>query len=332
MEEAGEDRAVLQDHVGADLLEALGDHARAAENDSPSDDELTKSSDGPPDVLEEPEVESPAEVLAPCTPGAWHCDGPKAQQCDAAGKSWLQAVPCDDLDPCTEDTCSEGTGCQHSGCDDGDPCTADACSPEVGCFHKTTDADGDGIPDMCDNCILLPNPAQSDMDGDIWGDECDNCPYTFNPDQADTDGNPVSVGDACAATCQGGIFIPVEGHAPICAWCQKGDYKCQGKAVCEQITGKPCLHQFYDCCGVAPGSWYPEGTTPEMNGMDSINFAYKFDFCEEVCGCVPPLPDYGNICTTNCETYGPQYGIDMSHILPDWRNKLDCMSGHWVRQ
>jgi hypothetical protein len=83
------------------------------------------------------------------------------------------------------------------------------------------DGDGDGVPDVIDNCPQVQNPGQADSDlstlwflaetqiedlkahcqtygcsqPDGWGDECDNCPYIYNPDQKDTDGD--GIGDAC---------------------------------------------------------------------------------------------------------------------------------------
>ena len=35
------------------------------------------------------------------------------------------------------------------------------------------DTDGDGIPDVSDNCTLAPNPSQADMDVDGYGNACD---------------------------------------------------------------------------------------------------------------------------------------------------------------
>ena len=56
------------------------------------------------------------------------------------------------------------------------------------------DTDHDGIPDVLDNCPLVPNPDQHDHDGDGRGDVCDVCPHL--PDTgADADGD--GVGDAC---------------------------------------------------------------------------------------------------------------------------------------
>jgi len=49
-----------------------------------------------------------------------------------------------------------------------------------------TDTDGDGIPDLVDNCVSIPNADQLDSDCDGVGDVCDSCPDTFNPCQDTT--------------------------------------------------------------------------------------------------------------------------------------------------
>lgn len=59
----------------------------------------------------------------------------------------------------------------------------------------TSDGDGDGIADLCDNCPGLSNVSQSDGDGDGVGDVCDNCVSTPNADQDDFDGD--AIGDLC---------------------------------------------------------------------------------------------------------------------------------------
>ena len=77
----------------------------------------------------------------------------------------------------------------------------DAIDPNI-------DTDGDGIPDVNDNCPGDVNPNQDDEDDDGIGDLCDtdmdndgiaddtdNCPTIPNTDQDDTDND--SLGDAC---------------------------------------------------------------------------------------------------------------------------------------
>src|SRR5512144_278011 len=58
----------------------------------------------------------------------------------------------------------------------------------------TTDTDGDGVPDLLDNCPAVANPDQHDHDGDLRGDACDVCPHLADTG-ADFDGD--GVGDAC---------------------------------------------------------------------------------------------------------------------------------------
>jgi PKD repeat protein len=48
-----------------------------------------------------------------------------------------------------------------------------ATSPE--CLSRFIDSDGDGIYDLNDNCMTLPNPEQVDSDGDGLGNACDPC-------------------------------------------------------------------------------------------------------------------------------------------------------------
>ncbi len=72
--------------------------------------------------------------------------------------------------------------------EDGDSTSAEFSPPPP-------DSDGDGIPDMEDNCGDIPNPGQEDGDGDEIGDACDNCVLDFNPGQEDSNMN--GIGDAC---------------------------------------------------------------------------------------------------------------------------------------
>lgn len=61
------------------------------------------------------------------------------------------------------------------------------------------DADGDGVDNIQDNCMFVPNPGQENTDDDFLGDACDNCPDHFNPFQNDIDDD--GIGDACDLLC-----------------------------------------------------------------------------------------------------------------------------------
>lgn len=75
------------------------------------------------------------------------------------------------------------------------PSGGDFSSSSSSCDDCPLDTDHDGIPDGCDNCILVPNPNQEDVDQDDIGDVCDNCINIPNTDQIDVDKD--GVGAAC---------------------------------------------------------------------------------------------------------------------------------------
>jgi hypothetical protein len=64
------------------------------------------------------------------------------------------------------------------------------------------DRDGDGVPNLADDCPEAANPDQHDEDGDGVGDACDDCPTVADPSQRDLTEVaaglfPDGVGDAC---------------------------------------------------------------------------------------------------------------------------------------
>ncbi len=87
--------------------------------------------------------------------------------------------------------------------------------PSSPCADQNGDTDGDGVPDVEDNCVDVANPGQQDADMDFVGDACDacagdpvndvdndgicgdvdNCPNDPNPGQEDNDGD--GLGDVC---------------------------------------------------------------------------------------------------------------------------------------
>ena len=48
-----------------------------------------------------------------------------------------------------------------------------AIEAKVDALYSNIDADGDGILNEADNCLMTPNPDQADLDGDGYGDACD---------------------------------------------------------------------------------------------------------------------------------------------------------------
>ena len=80
-------------------------------------------------------------------------------------------------------------------------------SPNANPQYRMADIDGDGMADVRDNCVDVPNRDQKDVNGNGRGDACDdfdrdgiinsndNCPDDTNRAQADTDGD--GTGDAC---------------------------------------------------------------------------------------------------------------------------------------
>jgi len=87
----------------------------------------------------------------------------------------------------SEGTCSESNVGQDS---------AGSDRPnQLFCPAPPPDSDGDGYPNVTDNCPNAYNPSQNDVDRDGRGDACDNCPTVYNPTQDDEDND--NVGDMC---------------------------------------------------------------------------------------------------------------------------------------
>lgn len=148
-----------------------------------------------------------------------------------------------------------------------------------------TDADGDGILDINDNCPNTPNPNQADFDGDGRGDVCDNCVNISNPTQADGDGD--GIGDACeglvcasAANCPvaPNAIVACQGGTCVIIGCTGGYSNCNGLYAdgCERNVVSD--NQSCGSCGLV----CPAGTSC-FNGQCVANCGPGFTNCAGVC-------------------------------------------------
>jgi hypothetical protein len=111
------------------------------------------------------------------------------------------------------------------------------------------DADGDGIPDIVDNCMSVPNADQLDSDEDGVGNFCDldddndgiedmedNCPITVNQSQADLDGD--GLGNACDADLDGDGVNNDHDNCPAIANPDQRDSDGDGRGdACTEVCG-----------------------------------------------------------------------------------------------
>jgi hypothetical protein len=109
-----------------------------------------------------------------------------------------------------------GKGHGQSGGDDGSA-TPDGSMPDGSNIDPMKDTDGDGVPDVADNCPTVANPDQRNHDHDAFGDACDPCPHLVDTG-ADTDGD--GVGDACDPnpTTPGDKIVLFEGFYDPISW------------------------------------------------------------------------------------------------------------------
>ena len=112
---------------------------------------------------------------------------------------------------CSGTTDTDGNGVVDS-CDNcvsiPNPAQDDADADGVGDLcNDAEDADGDEWSDALDVCPLVENPGQEDLDGDYVGDPCDVCPAVFDPGQEDANGD--GVGDACSVAMVPSMTLPM---------------------------------------------------------------------------------------------------------------------------
>ncbi len=175
---------------------------------------------------------------APCSDGSTCTSGDACQSgvCKSAAQ-----VNCDDLNPCTTDSCLNGTGCVHVAttaacsdgtacttgdacslgvckgtalnCDDANACTADSCDAVLGCQHVNTAAtcsDGNGCTtvDACVAGVCVGSSPKVCDDGDpctLNGCTAATGKCAYTPSST-LDGTSCTPSGGCtSATCQGGV-------------------------------------------------------------------------------------------------------------------------------
>ena len=255
-----------------------------------------------------------------CDPGAGCLFVPNAVPCDdedactltdlcAAGLCVGAGAPdCDDQNPCTDDLCAPGLGCQKvpnsAPCDDGDVCTGvDVCMSGVcvGVDTSVVDCD-DGNPctdDGCDalsGCTATPNLAPCE-DGDpcTAGDHClaGACVGGAASGEACDDGNPCTE-DLCVQP-EGCVHQALGGacdDGDPCTWgdhCAEG--LCVGGGAKTCVDGNPCTD---DACEAMSGCVFTPNTAPCDDGdpctLDDLCGAGTCHGADVSC-------DDGNVCT-----------------------------------
>lgn len=245
-----------------------------------------------------------------CTAGETCQDG----QCRGGA-----ATPCDDGNPCTQDSCDPATGscvfkpvtvsCEDGNacttgdrcvegqcvggaapvCDDGNPCTADDCNPQAGCVHVKValpcdDASVCTEGDVCDpstGACLPGSLVDCDDNNDCTRDYCDPKAGCQHP------ADPAKVGLVC------------DDHNPCST-----ESKCDSSGSCIVTVGKDCSDG--NVC-----------TTDGCDGGGNCTHAYNTLACDD-----------GNACTIKdrCDgTTGACKGTPL-----DCDDKNDCTADRCV--
>ena len=226
------------------------------------------------------------------------------------------AMNCDDTNPCTDDLCDPGVGCEFvpaagecddgnectlgdgcgggqcvSGevleCDDGNACTKDTCSKLTGCVNSPADlpcSDGNACTtgDVCVEGQCIGGGTPDCDDGNLCTDDaCDGlvgCMHENNVVACD-DGDACTVGDLCT----GGECVP--GEASDC-----DDQNICTDDSCDPLGGCVNDHNTKECtdgnaCTVGDkcsGGQCVPGAAPDCDDSDVCTT----DSCDEDVGCV----------------------------------------------
>lgn len=158
---------------------------------------------------------------------------------------------CDDLNPCTSDTCLPDQGCSHASndgvCNDQNPCTTDSCIPGKGCINSAiVGACDDGNPcTASDTCIggncTPQKPFACDDGNPCTDDPCDG--KTGACSHLSASGS-CSDGDGCTYldSCVDGVCLP------------GGPTDCDDNNPCTDDSCTPKTGQCHHLANAAPCS------------------------------------------------------------------------------
>ncbi|MFH2047969.1 MAG: FISUMP domain-containing protein, partial [bacterium] len=184
----------------------------------------------------------------------------------------------------------------------------------IRCVKNPPDADGDGIPDLEDNCPYGYDPDTLNSDNDTYGDVCDNCPTINNEDQADADTD--TIGDVCdncpTVSNTDQANIDSDSYGDVCDNCSDVDNEDQADGdsdnvgdVCDNCMTDANTDQantdndiYGDVCDNCPDS-----TNQDQLDVDSDGVGDVCDNCVSVANSSQQNSDtdsLGNICD-NCD-------------------------------
>ncbi len=213
------------------------------------------------------------EAVDPCQPST--CN-PATGKCDA--KALADTTPCNDANACTSgDVCTSGIcGGKTVTCDDVNPCTDDTCAAATGCVHSanaTSCSDGNActVGDACVGGACASEPIVCDDGNVCTNNNCDalsGC--VFPPNTATcTDGDACSDVDICANTVCGGVQVNCDdANACTADSCDKVDGCLHAALSGPCDDGNPCT--LPDMCngGACSGGPFAFG----MHTVDSGTF------------------------------------------------------------